>query len=99
MDYSLQLDFKPTKKFKGIMAWHWFDLATDSDVLYNIAGVPLGAPNTGTDIGNELDLIGTYSFNPNLSVQAGYSWFWYGGFIDNNLARDDATSAENLPVN
>lgn len=91
LDYSLQLDFSPAKKFKGIVAWHWFDLATQSDVLYNVAGVPLGTPNTGTDIGNELDLIGTYTFNPNFSVQVGYSWFWYGTYVDNNLARDDAT--------
>lgn len=93
LDYSLQFDVKPTKKLKTTVAWHWFDLATDNDVVYNIAGVPLGTANTGTNIGNELDLIGTYTFSPNLSVQLGYSWFWYGEFIDNNLPRDTSTQA------
>jgi hypothetical protein len=36
---------------------------------------PAGA---GRDIGHETDLVATYTFNPNLSVQGGYCHFWYG---------------------
>ena len=70
---------------------HWFDLATDNDVLYNVVGAPLGSPNTGDEIGEELDLLANYNVNPNMSIQMGYFWFWYGSFVDNNLPRDTAT--------
>ena len=90
LDYSLQLDFNPAKKLKGTIAWHRFDLASANDVLYNVAAVPIGTPNNGRHIGNEVDIIGTYTFNPNFAVQLGYSWFWYGEYVDNAVPRDDA---------
>jgi hypothetical protein len=91
LDYSLQLNLQPTKKLGLVAALHWFNLANQNDVLYNIAGVPVGTPNTGTNIGQELDVIANYNFNPNFSMQAGYSWFWYGNYVDNNAPRDTAT--------
>ena len=89
-DYSLQATVKPAEKLKFATAVHWFDLDTDSDVLYNVAGAGLGLPGTGTEIGEELDVVGTYTFSPNLNVQIGYLWFWYGTFVQNNLPRDTA---------
>ena len=50
-DYSLQATVKPAEKLKFATAVHWFDLDTDSDVLYNVAGAGLGLPGTGTEIG------------------------------------------------
>ncbi|TWU09612.1 hypothetical protein CA54_48540 [Symmachiella macrocystis] len=91
LDYSAQLDFSPAKKWKGTAAWHWFDLASTNDFLYNVAGAPLGTLDQGQNIGNELDLIATYTYNPNFSVSVGYSWFWYGEYVHNALPRDTAT--------
>lgn len=91
LDYSLQMNLQPTKKLGLVAAWHWFHLANANDVLYNVGGAPIGTPNTGQDIGRELDLIGTYKFHPNFSMQLGYSWFWYGGYVDRNAPRDTAT--------
>ena len=90
-DYGLQLDVKPTKETSLVTAWHKFDLATSGDKLYNVAGAPVGTPGKGTDVGNAWDVYGFYSFNANLDVQAGYSWFFYGDFIDATAKRGDAT--------
>ena len=90
-DYSLQFSVKPTEKLTFLTAMHWFELANDHDVVYNVAGAPLGAPQTGVEIGEELDLWLTYAFNPNLSVNVGYFWFWNGTFIQNNLPRPTQT--------
>ncbi len=91
MDYGLQLDVKPTKKLGLTGAYHFFDLATSGDRLYNVAGNPIGAPGNGTTVGQALDTYGYYSVNTNLDIQAGYSWFFYGDFIDRTAPRDDAS--------
>ena len=85
-DYSLQLNMKPSKKVSFVSAFHWFEKATANDFLYNVAGAPTGTLGGSRDIGQELDLIGTYTFNPNFNIQAGYSWFWYGSFAGTNIA-------------
>lgn len=93
LDYGMQLDVKPSKKTGATAAYHFFDLASDGDRAYNIAGAPIGAPGNGTDLGQALDLYGHYSVNSNLDFQAGYSWFFYGDFINNQAAtrRNDAS--------
>jgi hypothetical protein len=92
IDYSVQAAVKPTAKLTCVAAMHWFDLDSAADRIYNVAGVPVGATGVGTEVGEELDLIATYVFHPNFNVQVGYSWFWYGGVVENSsLRRDDAT--------
>ncbi len=88
-DYSVQFSVKPAKKLTFLTAMHWFDLDKDTDVLYNVAGAPLGTPGTGTEVGEELDLVATYAFHPNFTIQVGQFWFWNGTFIDNNLPRPE----------
>ncbi|MBC7820245.1 MAG: alginate export family protein [Planctomycetaceae bacterium] len=77
-DIAVQATIKPHKKLTGLAALHWFNLANNSDTVYNVAGAPVGVQGTGKDVGQELDLIATYVHNPNFDVQLGYSWFWYG---------------------
>jgi len=91
INYGLQLDVKPTKKTAITAAYHWFELASNGDRAYNVAGAPIGAPGNGRNLGQALDLYGYYALNPNVDVQAGYSWFWYGSFIDKTAPRDDAS--------
>ncbi|MBI1347720.1 hypothetical protein GC163_15705 [bacterium] len=90
-DYSLQADIKPTSKFSMTSAVHWFALASNGDTAYNVGGVPVGTPGNGRDLGQALDIYGWYAFNPNFDIQAGYSWFWYGNYIDAVAPRGDAT--------
>ncbi len=92
-DYALQATVKPHAKLTGLAALHWFNLASSSDFVYNVAGAPVNAGgtgaaglNTGTNLGQELDLITTYSYNPNFDVQFGYSWFWYGSHFSGTNA-------------
>lgn len=91
LDYSVQASVKPVDKITFLAAWHWFDKASRNDAIYNIGGVPLGPLGGSRNIGNELDLIGTYTYSKTLALQLGYSWFWYGNAVDNTaLARPDA---------
>ncbi len=90
-DYCTQVDVKPTKKTAITAAHHFFELASNGDVVYNVAGVPIGTPGNGRSVGNAFDLYGYYAFNPNFDVQAGYSWFWYGSFIERTTPRNDAS--------
>lgn len=91
LDYGMQFDVKPTKKTAITGAYHFFNLASDGDRVYNVAGAPVGAPGNGTDLGQAFDLYGYYSVNANLDFQAGYSKFYYGDFIDNTTPRNDAS--------
>ena len=90
-DFSVQTAVQPTKKLKLMTQVHWFHLDQGTDVLYNVAGAPIGAAGNGTDVGNEIDLIANYAFNPNFSVQVAGQWFFYGKYVDRAVPRDDAT--------
>ncbi len=91
IDYAVQGKVSPTKKLTVVSAYHVFDKATTGDAVYNIVGAPLGPLGADRHIGNELDIIATYKFCPNLAVQCGYSWFWYGDAINTTaLNRPDA---------
>lgn len=90
-DVNFKLVTHPTKKLTFITAFHWMDLDTQNDFIYNVAQAPLGTTGNGQEIGEELDFVVNYQFNPNLGVQAGYFWFWYGDAVTNSaLNRDDA---------
>lgn len=91
LDYSIQADVRPTSKLAITSAWHWFSLASNGDTLYNVGGLPVGTPGNGRDVGTATDLYGYYAFNPNFDIQAGYSWFWYGQYIQRTTPRGDAT--------
>lgn len=91
MDYAVQTKVSPSKKLSLVTAYHIFNKASSGDAIYNIVGAPLGPVGSDRHIGNELDMIATYKFNPNLQVQAGYSWFWYGDAVNTTaLNRPDA---------
>ncbi len=93
-DYAIQVTAKPDPKLTLLSAIHWFNLDRNTDKLYNVAGAPQGVVGSGSNVGQELDLIGTYAFNPNFDVQLGYSWFWYGTHITapgSGLNRQDAS--------
>ena len=79
---GMQATVKPTSKLTGVAALHWFELVTSNDKIYTVTGAPATVGSgSGKDVGQELDLIATYAFAANFDVQAGYSWFWYGGAI------------------
>lgn len=86
-DIAVQGTIKPHAKLTALAAMHWFSLDEAADRIYNVAGAPVGtATGTGTDLGQELDLIATYAYNPNFDIQFGYSWFWYGNRVISNTS-------------
>lgn len=89
-DINGKFTVNPLKQLSFQTQYHWFDLANTGDVLYTITGSPLGKPHTGRHVGEELDLVSTYTFSPNFNVQVGYMWFWYGQFVENNAPRGTA---------
>lgn len=95
VDYSIGSTIAPTEKLTLLSQWHWFDKHRSQDFIYNIAGAPLGPGPAGTQdshIGTELDLVATYAVNKNLTLQTGYSWFWYGDAVQQTaLNREDAS--------
>lgn len=91
-DINYRVQVKPTKKVQLQAAHHFFRLATANDSLYTVTGQRFGAAGGhGGDIGQELDLLATYTINQNVSIEAGQFWFWYGDYIHNvQPTRDDA---------
>jgi hypothetical protein len=90
IDINTRLTVQPRRQLAFQTWYHWFMLQNSHDVLYTVTGVPFGKPNTGSTVGDELDLVATYTFNPNFNVQVGYMWFWYGTFVENNFPREKA---------
>ncbi|MEO6971151.1 MAG: alginate export family protein [Chthoniobacterales bacterium] len=62
---------------------HFFWRAESADALYNAGGGVLrrGAPGTSKEVGSEIDLVANYRFNRHLNVEAGFSRFFAGKFI------------------
>ena len=94
LDYSPQVVLHPSGRISLLTAFHFFVKDSARDPVFNVAGAPFpaGAPVGGKDICEELDLILTWKANVSAQVQVGYSWFWYGDAISQDVtARDDAT--------
>ena len=90
LDYGVQASVKPCEKLAIVSQWHYFDLAQSSDAIYNIVGAAL--PGSGDrNIGNELDIVATYTHSKAFNLQLGYLLFFYGDAVNNGaLARSDA---------
>lgn len=80
-------------RVRAAAAWHVFWLASDSDALYNAAGVPTRrdtSGGSGKDVGNELDLTVTWKIDTHSSLLVGWSHFWDAGFIQNTGPSENA---------
>lgn len=90
LDYGVQASVKPHEKLSVVTQWHYFEQAQATDRIYNVAGAAL--PGSGSPhLGNELDLVGTWTYSKAFNLQAGYLWFLYGDAITKGpLARSDA---------
>ena len=66
--------------------YHFLQLASARDALYNAAGTPSRfdpSGRAGRTIGNELDIVLNYAVNPNSDWQIGFCQFWAGEFVEN----------------
>jgi hypothetical protein len=95
-DLNFQVFLKPTKKLTLLTWIHLLWLAEAEDALYNAAGVASRQDTAGTsgqEIGQEIDLVGTYALRPGVDFQLGYSIFFAGDFIRNSGDGDNANFA------
>lgn len=80
-DLNVKLQLQPYDPLKLQVLYHWYQLARERDVLYNVAGSPVGTTGRGRDVGCELDLVATFQVNANWSLETGYFWMWYGDYL------------------
>lgn len=92
-DVNYRIAVKPTKKLQLQLAHHFFQLESANDSLYTVTGQKFGSQTgtNGNDVGQELDLLATWTYNQNFSVEMGQFWFWYGDYVTNvQPTRQDA---------
>jgi hypothetical protein len=84
-DINFQLFLTPHKRLK-LQAWHHiFFLQDGDDVPYNVVmGPSATVPGGSQYLGQELDLLATWTVNPRMDVAVGYSHFWAGEFYETN---------------
>jgi hypothetical protein len=97
-DANAFLTFKPTSKWTMLVWYHYFFLANQNDTPYSIAMRPFNAGNApgSRDLGNELDLMGTYSISARQSLLIGYSHFWSGAYYGSTPGTPTSQDADFL---
>jgi len=79
---NVQLTFQPQEKLTVLVWYYYFFLSRIDDTPYNVNMTPF-APSVAPgsrDLGQELDLLFTYSLNPRMEVLFGYSHFFAGKY-------------------
>lgn len=91
IDASTGIDFKVTPKLSGMLHYHSFWVADNSDALYNVGGgvSRAGGASTSSYVGSEVDLILNYVVNRHLKTQVGYARFFAGDLIEDSGPSDD----------
>jgi hypothetical protein len=98
---QLNISFSPTAKLKVMIDYHLYWNATNADAWYRVNGVtavrPVNAPlpvSAGSTFrGQEIDLTAIYKLNPHVGLQAGYSYFIAGDYLEDTGAHSTPTSA------
>lgn len=100
------LQIKPTPRLSVALEGHAFWLVETADNFYQVGGAPRGGvgttPGTGFGInpaydsflGTEIDLIAGYALTRFASLEAGYSHFFPGSYIESSLANPAFGSRE-----
>lgn len=87
------LSVSPHKQLKLQVDGHGFWLAESKDGWYKANNSLVRRDvtgNSGTYVGSEVDLTATYTPHKRIKVQAGYSHFFTGTFVENTGASSDA---------
>jgi Alginate export len=81
-DFNSMLTFSPTEKFSVLTWYHYFALSNGNQGPYNVGGGPFNPGGTvgSKDLGQEIDLLGTYKINSRSDLVLGYSHFFAGKY-------------------
>jgi len=94
-DVNLLLTSSPSQKLKLLAWYHCFWLANQNDSPYNVIGTSFNRTNTpgSSSLGQEIDLMATYTINARNNVVLGYSHFFSGDYYQTTAGvpyQDDA---------
>ena len=92
----LQFGLNPRKRFTCVLFYHWFELDSPRDALYNAGAIPIRRDPTGAsgrEVATELDVLWTWNFAKNHFVGAEIMRWWSGSFIEATGDPDDAWRA------
>lgn len=81
-DAELFFIFSPVKDLKVKTEYHRFRMEEKSDKWSQYEN---GASVNESHLGDEIDIVATYDHSRNIQFQAGYSHFWPGDFIKENI--------------
>jgi hypothetical protein len=82
---SCQFVLYPTNWIILLAQYHYFQLDSPRDALYNAGGVAIAQDPTGQagrDVGNELDLLTNIHLDAHQDILAGWSKLWPGEFLE-----------------
>lgn len=99
-DVRLAYSIKPTTTSMVALEAHSHALAQTSDFWYNVAGVPRNVttaavgsggsyrinPSYSRHVGNEIDLVGAWTFRPYAQIEAAACRYFRGDYIKQSLA-------------
>ncbi len=83
-DFNFTFTWKPAEKLQMLLWYHYFTLATASDTPYSVVMTPFNPGNApgSVRLGQEVDLLATWSFHPRQEMQFGYSHFFAGAYYE-----------------
>lgn len=84
-DASAHLYFYPESWITVVLQYHHFWLNQSRDALYNAGGVAIRRDPTGTsgtNVGDEVDVVVNFHLNRYADILAGYSHLFGGGFLE-----------------
>jgi hypothetical protein len=81
---NVQLTFQPYEKLSVLVWYYYFFLDRIDDTPYNVNMTPFspGVAPGSRDLGQEIDLVFTYTLNPRMEVLFGYSHFFSGAYYN-----------------
>ena len=82
--FNVQLTLQPHEKVKLIAWYYYLFLENKNDSPYNVNMSPFNGDNDpgSADLGQELDLLLSYSLSPRMELALGYSHFFAGRYYD-----------------
>jgi hypothetical protein len=91
------IDFKPFSRLTAGLDYRKLDLASKYDSLYSSTGSALVKAPTGgalsTDVGQEVDVLGTFQLRKNIVTGAGFGHLQAGSFLIQNSPGSSASIA------
>lgn len=92
IDATAGFSIQPHAKLVLSIDGHLFWRASDEDAVYNAGGGVLraGPASSASEVGQEIDVTAVWRVDRHLTVEAGYSHFFAGEFLDETGPSEDA---------